>query len=145
MNEPLKLTTPDTPITLENIFDRLQSGEVLITRRRLFRPSKWKQYELLHDVDIRLSNGDVIKIEKGFQWDLSSVPRFLHGILSPDGDFEAAAMIHDWLYQNKLYTRKFNDKEMLLWSNAINGNRTDNFIRWIAVRAFGWIVYRKKK
>lgn len=92
-----------------------------------------------------LSNGELIHIKAGFLWDLSSSPRLFWNILPPDGDFEIAALIHDYLYQNNLFTRAFADSEMLRFSNATNQSRVDNYIRFLGVRAFGWIVWNKNR
>lgn len=40
-----------------------------------------------------------ITVPKGFLTDLASIPKFLHGIFTPDGDYSAAAVVHDFLYQ----------------------------------------------
>lgn len=103
----------------------------------------------------RLSNGDVITIKPGFEWDLSSVPRFLWWLFPPFGDFILGALVHDWMYFNDYKieelgareARKFADKQMLFISRQYNNRnvwcRLDNNIRYIAVRLFGGIVYRK--
>lgn len=41
----------------------------------------------------------VITVPKGFLTDLASVPKLFHGIAPPDGPWEAASVIHDFLYQ----------------------------------------------
>lgn len=40
-----------------------------------------------------------ITVPKGFLTDLASVPKLFHGITPPDGPWEAAAVVHDFLYQ----------------------------------------------
>ena len=125
----------------------------VVLRRRVTGSNNRPTYQLLQPLAFELSNGDVILIPAGFEWDLSSVPRFLWGLLPPDGDFEIASLIHDFLYINNLelsYSRKFADQEMLLWSKAVSGTMNkislrnfDNQVRYIAVRCFGWIVWQK--
>lgn len=141
------------PITLTNVRQRLVNGGVIQKERLYFSKDKWKQYVLLNDVVIELSNGHLITIPKGFKWDLSSVPRMFWSILPPDGDFEIAALIHDFLYQHHrthpyiYFKRSFADLEMFLWSKAANGTqkvsmkRIDNYTRYFGVRLFGWIVW----
>lgn len=104
---------------------------------------------------IVLSNGDNIRIEKGFQFDGSSSPRFLWWAFPSYGDFFLAALIHDYCYITDYNSdiwgykkaRKFADKEMLLWSNAINDKSffklIDNRLRYVAVRLFGKRVFLK--
>lgn len=132
-------------LTLDNIKQELYKGMVC-PKDRIY--GKKKQYKLLTDVYVQLSNNELIKIHNGFEWDLSSVPRILWFILPPDGDFEIAALIHDYLYRSGKYSRKFADKEMLKWSRVSNSsnifNRIDNNVRYIGVRAFGWYMYNKR-
>lgn len=142
------LSIIDNPVKISYITD---------SRRR----TKWKTFKLEQDVKVRLSNDKVILIKKGFEWDLSSVPRILSWILLPYGNFLIAALIHDWLYQNsdsvkKVWfdnhsenAREFADKEMLLWSRAMQGTKKisfyniDNYLRYYAVRLFGRKVWEK--
>lgn len=133
--------------TLENIRTELLENRNPIKMQRVYGNNSINNYELLEDVYFKLSNGFVIRIPKGYKWDLSSVPRFLWWLLPPDGDFQIGALIHDFLYENKLTSRKFADKEMYRWSVAASGTKKqslrniDNKLRLAGVRAFGWYVY----
>lgn len=145
--------------TLENIRTELLENRNPIKMQRVYGNNSINNYELLEDVYFKLSNGFVIRIPKGYKWDLSSVPRFLWWLLPPDGDFQIGALIHDFLYENKEwlihdftyvnlhYSRKFCDQEMYRWSVAASGTKKqslrniDNKIRLAGVRAFGWYVY----
>jgi len=137
-------------ITLYNIISLLKVGWG-IKKQRLYNPvDKWRKYKLLEGIDITLSTGKKIYIGKGFEWDLSSVPRFLWSFLPPDGDWELAAIIHDYLYRYQLGTRKEADKEMLIWSKKIHHTkskislrRLDNKIRYWGVRLFGKKAWKK--
>jgi hypothetical protein len=112
-------------------------------------------WELLEHLIVELSTGETIAIPKGFQTDLSSIPEILWGGLKPFGDFIIAPIVHDWMYRTKYKAeklgeskaRKFADDEMLWISNQTNNskwhNKLDNWIRHKAVRAFGWISYKK--
>lgn len=150
-------------LTLENIFE-VSYQDNPVKYSRILRPSnKWKQYKLEKKISFLLSNGEVIHIPKGFKYDLSSVPRIFWAILPPAGDFDAAALIHDWLYQNSDFViwewfngdineaQKFADDEMFLWSQAVNGTmkwsikRIDNYTRYYGVRIFGGTRWNKKK
>lgn len=139
-------------ITLENVRVELEAGGV-IQKERLYHPTnKWRRYKLLKSVRVKLSNGRIITIPEGFEWDLSSVPRLLWPILPPDGDHEIAALIHDYLYRVRLFSeemgnfkaRKFADYEMYLWSVIANpGKKLDNLMRYRGVRLFGGRTYNK--
>lgn len=138
-------------ITLDNVRE-LQKEFSVIKSVRVHGHNTKPLYSLLEALTIELSDKSIITIPEGFVWDLSSVPRFLWGVLPPDGDFSLATIIHDYLYINKITTRKFADKEMLLWSKVVSGTQNkisirnfDNQIRYIAVRLFGWTVWNKRK
>lgn len=149
-----KISSHNKNQNLHTIYEQQKYASVIV-RRRVSGENRKPLYILEKGLNITLSNGDIIKINKGFVWDLSSVPRFLWWLLPPDGDFEIASLIHDFLYINRNkfnYSRKFVDKEMLIWSKAANGTSSkfsirniDNYIRYYAVRAFGWIVWNKNK
>lgn len=133
--------------SLENIRTELLENRNPIKMQRVYGNNSINNYELLEGVTFELSNGFQITIPKGYRWDLSSVPRFLWWLLPPDGDFQIGALIHDFLYENKLTERKFADQEMYKWSVAASGTKKqslrniDNKIRLAGVRAFGWYVY----
>jgi hypothetical protein len=79
------------------------------------RPHRW---ELTREVKWNLSNGDEITIPSGYTTDFASVPRMFRGIVWGTGKHNLAVLIHDWLYDNQLYSRKFADDEMLFWIKA---------------------------
>ena len=134
--------------SLENIRAEMQENNP-IKMRRVYGVNSINNYELIESITIKLSNDLLITIKKGYKWDLSSVPRFLWGIMPPDGDFQIGALIHDYLYENNLFSRKFADVEMHKWSSAASGTakkslrNIDNKLRYIGVRWFGWYVWNK--
>lgn len=137
--------------TLENILEKSMIDNPLKLSRVIRATDKWCRYRLEKELNIQLSNGDIITIPKGFETDISSVPRIFWAMLAPDGDFAIGAIIHDYLYVNKLYNRQFNDREMLKWSkalystNRISIHNIDNHTRYHVVRLFGWYVWNKPK
>lgn len=124
-----------------------------IIKSRVYGQNNINQYKLINDVVVKLSNGKIITIPKGYIWDLASVPRFLWALVPPDSDAELAFLIHDYLFENnkKLgYNQKFCDNEMKIWSEALNGTQNkfslrnlDNSVRYLAVRMFGKKVFKK--
>lgn len=133
-------------ITLDNI-NELQEDYSIIKKQRVHGSNNKTRYKLLEDLHIELSNGNQMWVRKGFVWDASSTPRFLWWLLPPEGDFEIASLIHDYLYMHKWMSRKDADKEMLIWSQKVNSTKKislkniDNWTRYIGVRAFGWLVW----
>ena len=135
-------------ITL-NTIKYLQKEYSIISKTKVRGNNSRPQYRLDVTLEIQLSNGINITIPKGFTWDLSSVPRLFWWVFAPDGDFELAYLIHDFLWkeQKKNYTRKFTDDEMLKWAKVTNGTKKisirniDNYTRYYGVRFFGWLVW----
>jgi hypothetical protein len=134
--------------TLENIKDTLLSGKNPIKKSRVYGENTINKYFLLEAVNFKLSNGVVVVIPEGYIWDLASVPRLFWAIIPPDSDAEVAFLIHDYLYENRLFGRKFADQEMLKWSKATNStnkwslSNIDNYVRYYVVRWFGLRVWR---
>ena len=137
--------------TLANIKHHQDVYSVII-KSKIVGNNTRPQYRLLNRMGLNfiLSNGKLIHVPFGFIWDGSSVPRFAQWLLSTDGDFEIASMIHDYLYENKKevkMSRKMSDDEMLKWSKVLNSTKAmlsfrnfDNYLRYYVVRLFG---YRK--
>ncbi|MFK5981459.1 MAG: DUF1353 domain-containing protein [Flavobacteriaceae bacterium] len=132
--------------TLDNIYE-LSKLNNPVKRSKVI--DKKGVYILLEDVMVQISNGDIINIKKGFEWDLASVPQFVQNIIRESGDDDIAYLIHDYLYVNKPYSRKFSDQEMLKWAKAMKGTKKWSFRNWdiktryYVVRAFGGIVWNK--
>jgi len=139
-------------IDLHNIETSLKLG--LVRLCIVYPITKKSHFRLLNNVSVKLSNDAVIIIQKDFQFDGSSVPRFMWWAFPSYGDFFFAALIHDYLYHTKYMAKEigmkaaqeFADKEMLLWSNRLNkrnlGKTLDNYLRYYAVRLFGKKVYK---
>lgn len=138
-------------ITLENIKQDLVFDCNPVIKSRIYGNDNVNQYKLVYGLSIRLSSGQEIWIPKGYVWDLATVPRIFQSLITTDNDAEIAYLIHDYLYENKIGSRKFADNEMKLWQRVTNGTdkislrNVDNAIRYYVVRMFGWTVYNKKK
>ncbi len=65
----------------------------------------WHVYEPF-EFDLSDDNSDVIEVPAGFVTDLASVPRIFRIPLPPDGKYAKVAIIHDYLYDNALRTKK---------------------------------------
>ena len=110
-------------------------------------------YEVYNSFDVKLSDGSIVTIPKGFITDLCSVPPFLHSFFSNSQRTLKAYVVHDWLYKND-YKRnelgdkkgqQFADKEMLYLANQIEPNlKFSNKIRYLAVKLFGKSTYKRR-
>jgi hypothetical protein len=119
-------------IKLHNV-NLLQKEYSLISKTKIRGNNSRPRYRLYVTLKIQLSNGMNITIPEGFEWDLSTAPRFAWSLLPPDGDFELAYLIHDFLWINKEemathfeyydmnFNQKFTDDEMLKWAKVTNG------------------------
>ncbi len=65
----------------------------------------WHVYEPL-EFYLSDDNSDVISVPAGFVTDLASVPRIFWTFMPPDGKYAKSAIIHDYLYDNELRTKK---------------------------------------
>jgi hypothetical protein len=112
---------------------------------------KW--WQLVEPLRFNLMTGEVVTVPAGMVTDLSSVPRFLWGAFPPYNDALGAYILHDWMYitdyrQDELgdrLGRKMADNEMLRQAQLLNPQGwLDNWLRWLAVRMFGWYLYRRR-
>jgi hypothetical protein len=105
-----------------------------------------RKYQLVQDYNYK-----EITVPKGFIYDGASIPRFLWSIvgLRPDGLIRAAALVHDWLYQNsgkiskiKSFTRKESDVifKMLMEEADISNYKCQ--LAYYAVRVFGGLHWK---
>lgn len=89
-------------------------------------------------------NSDVISVPAGFVTDLASVPRVFWTLLPPDGKYAKAAIIHDYLYDNALRTKKEADKIFLDGMTVLGVPKWKRTIMYWAVRLFGRGMYNRK-
>lgn len=85
----------------------------------------------------------VIQVPKGFVTDLASIPRLLWRILPPIGAYDAAAVIHDFLYRTNGVTRKQADA---VFNEAMALHQVSALVRWAmyrGVRLGGWVPWNK--
>jgi hypothetical protein len=133
-------------ITLSNVKHLLETNNPVIMRR-VYGSNSVNTYELMESLKVELSDKTIINIPKGYVWDLSSVPRIFWTFLAPDGDFQLAALIHDYCYEFHVFPQKQCDDEMLIWSGVLNGTENisyrnfDNKVRYLGVRIGGFTKY----
>jgi hypothetical protein len=89
-----------------------------------------------------------ISVPAGFPTDLASIPRLLWNVLPPVGRYDAAAVVHDYLYQRapvfehgQVTTRAGADAVLL---EAMACCEVPTWQRWtiyLGVRVGGWLVW----
>lgn len=96
----------------------------------------------------------IVSIPYGFETDFASVPKWLHWMYEPDdSSFIYAAVLHDYLYEQKgiitflsqkiHLTRKDCDK---IYASALRMNgcsKFDVFLQYYAIRLFGSKMFKE--
>ena len=128
----------------DNIVEQLSSDELII-QSFVYSDKSSKYWKIQQSLTVQLSTGKIINIPKGFIYDMSTVPKWLWSLVRPYNDGLFGYLVHDVLYviRNHNMTRKEVDKEMLFWTNITNKNKFDNYLRYVFVRAFGWLWWYK--
>ncbi|EHR8187321.1 DUF1353 domain-containing protein [Salmonella enterica] len=102
----------------------------------------WRVYEPF-EFYLSDDNCDVIEVPAGFITDLATIPRIFWTLLPPDGKYAKAAIIHDYLYDNALRTKKEADLIFLDGMTVLGVPRWKRMIMYYAVRLFGQGMYGK--
>jgi hypothetical protein len=131
-------------ITKYNVVEQLSSDE-LIVQSYVYSNKSQKYWKIQQPITVELSNEKTINIPKGFEYDMSTVPKGLWSIVRPYNDGLFGYLIHDRLYviRDHNMTRKQCDDEMLFWTNITNDNKFDNYLRYYIVRVLGWLWWKK--
>ena len=85
---------------------------------------------------------EVVTVPIGFLTDFASVPRIFWAILPPDGEYTQAAVVHDYLYNSRIYNRKKSDSIFIEAMKVLGVSLWKRRIMYRAVRMFGWIPWR---
>jgi len=98
--------------------------------------------------EFRYIGSKIIDVPVGFITDGASVPRVFWSLFSPTGSYLKAAVIHDYLYVNQLFSRKTTDAIFLEAMKEV-GEGVFGFLArqtvYRAVRLGGWIAWNKNK
>ncbi|EBL9222499.1 DUF1353 domain-containing protein [Salmonella enterica] len=87
---------------------------------------------------------EVIEVPAGFITDLATVPRIFWILLPPDGKYAKAAIIHDYLYDNALRTKKEADLIFLDGMKVLGVPKWKRIVMYQAVRLFGRGMYSQR-
>jgi hypothetical protein len=92
-----------------------------------------------------LSNGVEIIVPINYISNGASVPKLLRGIYSQQGVYVMPSIIHDYLYDNKLYSREFADKQFLLDMGKTNTSQFTKWLFYYIIRIFGKSNYNNNE
>ena len=115
-----------TPLVVEKVGERL-----------------WKTYrELIYYVGEE-NSVDIIIVPVGFQTDFASIPSLFWMMLPPDGQYTAAAVVHDYLYFTQTRTRLASDRIFLEAMKVLKVNIFKRLVMFKAVRMWSWIPWNR--
>jgi len=89
-----------------------------------------------------------IDVPVGFETDFASIPRFLHRLLPKNGEYDAPAIVHDYLYHTGYYHKDTADKIFLEAMTSINVSPLVRQTMYRAVKMFGfaaWNAHRENE
>lgn len=90
-------------------------------------------------------SGEVIKIPVGFITDFASTPRFTWILFPPDGQYSQAAVVHDFLYHIKIYSRKMSDDIFKEAMKVLGVGWWKRGTMYNCVRLFGFFPWHSRK
>ena len=91
------------------------------------------------------NSDEKIVVKKGFRTDFASIPRPMRIIFDRVGTHSKAALVHDFLYAEQKYRRKYCDDIFFEAMEVYNVNIIKKWIFYIFVRLFGWYGWYKHK
>jgi len=90
-----------------------------------------------------LSSTEIIRVPAGFVTDFASVPRLLWYVIPPWGRYGKAAVVHDFCYTHRLYSRRRADRIFLEAMKALSVPLWKRIVMVVAVRIFGWWAWMR--
>lgn len=90
-----------------------------------------------------LIDGEEIIIPIDYISNGASIPKLLRGIYSQQGVYVMPSIIHDYLYDNQIYSREFADRQFLLDMDKTNTNKSTKWVFYWTVRIFGKNNWKK--
>lgn len=103
----------------------------------------WKLAEQFGYYDWVLN--ETFLIPAGFSTDFASIPRFAHVLLPKNGEYDAPAVLHDWLYYAALTNRDTADFIFLEAMEVLGVPKWKRVLLYRAVRDFGWKAWNKHR
>ncbi len=101
------------------------------------------RFKTLENLDHTLINGRDVFIHRGTVSNGASVPRLLWWIYPPYGTYTYPAVVHDYLYENNLYSRRLADRQFLVDMGRTNTNKFTKWLFYITIRIFGAYNWKK--
>lgn len=99
-------------------------------------------FEICEDVSVNLPDGKVLIIPSGYITDFASIPWWFRSVISSLGKHSIAALVHDFLYDQRIGTRMEADKIFLKLMLHYNVTKAKAYVMYWGVRIGGrswWI------
>ena len=103
-----------------------------------------EKYRLLKSLHY-IIDGEKFVVEKGFITDFASVPKVFWGFFPPDKNYAFAAVLHDWLYATKPFSRKKADKVFYRAMVLYDIDEKVCKLFYYIVRLFGYYRWKKAR
>jgi hypothetical protein len=87
--------------------------------------------------------GRALSVPAGFKTDLASIPQVFWRVLPPVGKYDAAAVVHDFLYQHNGVTRAQADATLSEAMAVLGTPSWQRAIIYAGVRVGGWVVWNR--
>lgn len=97
-----------------------------------------RQFVLLNELVFVAESGFEARVPPGFATDLASIPRLFWWAFPPDGQYAKAAVLHDFLYTESVYSRQWADNLFLEAMSACQVPAVTKWLVYTAVRLWGW-------
>ncbi len=130
-------------VTLKNALDLSKAALVYSDTPLYTREGKYRR--VTTTVTFVLSNGEILTIERGFEWDEASIPVLLRPFFPKSGVYATSSLLHDALYYLTEHEKKFVEKEFKLWMEATKISKFQIFCRYWGVKLFGKCIWEKNK
>lgn len=106
-------------------------------------------YVIAQSFRVHIKNKDYdtveIIIHSGFPTDFASIPRIFWSILPPVGNYDEAAVLHDYLYKTQLCTRLLSDQIFAAGMKTLDVKWWKRKVMYRGVRIGGWVAWNKHK
>lgn len=113
-------------------------------RLELVKGSGGKTWKLLSDFSFSGLWPWTITAPAGFETDGASIPRFFWRLIGPPlaGKYAPAAVLHDYLYQRQIFTRRGSDVVFKFMMETLGVPQWKINLIYYGVRLGGWLPWR---
>lgn len=107
---------------------------------------KGRLWKTLDSFTYVASGNQRIQVPEGFKTDGASIPRIFWTIVGhPMSRYAQAAVVHDYLYHIRQFTRARSDEVFLEAMEDLKVPFYKRYPMWLYVRSFGWVPWNKYK